>query len=163
MKTLKLIISIFFVTSFLFLSACSSDDSKKDGDDAPGNKTGTMTAKVDGKLFTADDAVAIHTFNQNKQRDEYVISGSNEASGQIITFLFFGLTTTGDYAFDDVVATYKPNMETSNRFYDDDTKKSGTFTLSETKIEGTFSFSAKNFEEEFVNITEGKFSAKILN
>lgn len=168
MKTIRQTISVLFLSTALFFSACSSDDNGGGG--AAG--AGTITAKVDGVSVTSSPQLTVFTEISAGGSTTLTMQGTN-MDGKGFNIIINGFAGVGTYEFGGsaLVANVASYVEgnaanplatsTWTAPYDDTTVRGEiTFTTAtDDSIIGTFQFTAKNPTDDSVKtITEGSFN-----
>lgn len=123
-----------------------------------GGNNNTLSADIDGSLFTAPVVTGVILPSLNK----IGVTGSDNNGSKSIGFQLPDNIAVGSYTFDGVAGNYVGQYNaSSSEFYFAD---SGNLVISKhdvgaKKIEGTFNFIAKDFGGVVsISITNGKFS-----
>lgn len=141
-------------------TSCSDDDSSSTG---PSDlKLGTMTAKVDGKSFTANNAQAMKFTEQNLIVSGVMLEGFTISKSISITVTETGTNTlyTGQ-GFYQISPIGKPSEVTT---YHSKSIKYKITSYTDKEMSGTFDFTGTlDGGTETMTIKDGKFKVAIVN
>jgi hypothetical protein len=157
---------IAFIAAIALLTSCSGDDAESTNNTPDG---AYIWAKVDGvqfKTFTAQGLTSVYAERSGTGGEtEFFVAGS-DTNGNVIGVTTHGITGTGTYELNDLVAVMLYTEGATETTYDTNECEAAGGTLvvthfDDTKIEGTFEFTGNNEDNcaEGKTITEGSFRA----
>lgn len=159
MLKFTLLISVFFVSILLF--SCSSDSGTNNNDGTI--VLGTMEAKLDGKNWKSQQALATKIGSEMYQITGASIIGATET-------ITLTIKNTSEGTFSNGIGTVTVidlnNPMSGSKSYNNINVSYTITAVSETEISGSFSFVAKNVDEKQTdsrNVENGRFRVKFAN
>ncbi len=160
MKKIKSTVLLFSLL-VVSLGACKKDDNEDVREEV---FSSDLTFKLDGAAKKSTLVVCVK--DEEVQGEESLGLVASIGNSESLTIAFDDIPTVGNYNVannENVVVAYQNGSNPATDIYVSETGTVKITSISDKEIKGTFEISAQNSAEATKTISEGKFSAKIVD